>query len=225
MHSYVQFALINRKTALKYFTRITLVAALVLVTHFATADTLQLVGVNGATTPNGAEYVGPYQVSVDGNIQNLFCLDLDRAMNFGESWTATSSVVSTSSSVNVQVAALVLNFVENGYLDAVTGQLDIWSLTDPTDAVADGFTPNAFLNGLIETATQDSESPNEFAGINSVYNQFTLYTAQPDKSGNGLAQDFIGRSVPAPTPEPSTLALFGTGILGFAGLMRRKLSL
>jgi hypothetical protein len=32
-----------------------------------------------------------------------------------------------------------------------------------------------------------------------------------------------GEVIGVPTPEPGTLALFGTGILGLAGLIRRKL--
>ena len=31
-------------------------------------------------------------------------------------------------------------------------------------------------------------------------------------------------SVPAPTPEPSSIALFGTGLLGLAGAVRRRLA-
>jgi hypothetical protein len=47
-----------------------------------------------------------------------------------------------------------------------------------------------------------------------------LYSAIPGtESGNlGTAQDFMSS-----TPEPGTLALLGSGILGVAGLLRRKL--
>ena len=49
-----------------------------------------------------------------------------------------------------------------------------------------------------------------------------LYTAIPgSESGNlGTAQNFLGT-----TPEPGTLALVGTGAIGLAGLLRRKLGL
>jgi len=35
---------------------------------------------------------------------------------------------------------------------------------------------------------------------------------------NGQPQEFLGA-----TPEPSSMTLFGTGMLGFAGMLRRKL--
>jgi hypothetical protein len=39
--------------------------------------------------------------------------------------------------------------------------------------------------------------------------------------GGGSAQ--IGFAAPSPTPEPNTLTLLGTGLLGMAGVMRKKL--
>jgi hypothetical protein len=34
---------------------------------------------------------------------------------------------------------------------------------------------------------------------------------------------FVGQSVVAPTPEPSSVALLGTGVLGLAGVVRRRM--
>ena len=46
-----------------------------------------------------------------------------------------------------------------------------------------------------------------------------LYSAIPgSESGNmGKAQDFLGT-----TPEPGTLAMFGSGMIGLAGVLRRR---
>ncbi len=48
----------------------------------------------------------------------------------------------------------------------------------------------------------------------------TLYTATPGTENNnlGTAQDFLSS-----TPEPGTIALMGSGAIGLAGLLRRKL--
>lgn len=42
---------------------------------------------------------------------------------------------------------------------------------------------------------------------------------------NGLSfYSFYGQAAPAPVPEPGTLALLGSGMLGLAGVLRRKLA-
>jgi hypothetical protein len=72
-------------------------------------------------------------------------------------------------------------------------------------------TPGA--QALVTLAQSQSYTQGEFADV-------MLYSAIPGtESGNlGTAQDFMSS-----TPEPGTLALLGSGILGVAGLLRRKL--
>ena len=48
----------------------------------------------------------------------------------------------------------------NGGLDAIDGQLEIWALTDPSDALVDGLTHDDQLqmNSLLQVATMDENS-------------------------------------------------------------------
>ena len=54
---------------------------------------------------------------------------------------------------------------------------------------------------------------------------FGFYTSGGflDFAGAGNTSTFTASVAPAPTPEPSSLALLGTGILGFAATIRRRL--
>jgi PEP-CTERM motif len=198
-----------------------LLLSLALFSPVAKADTLSFVGVNGSATPNGAEYTGPYTISVDGTNLQLFCLDMDRNIDFGETWIANASQLSSNSPLAEKEAAILFSLANINQLSNVDAQLEIWAILDPNDARAAGLKPTQenFLTDIVQASAQDPAGQYDEA----FYSQFTLFTAAPGSQSNGgTAQDFLGYEIPvAPTPEPSSLLLLGTGLFGSAGILYR----
>ena len=188
----------------------------------AKADTLSFVGVNGSVTPSSGEYTGPYTISVDGTDLPLFCLNLDRNMGVGETWTANASQLSLSSSVAEKEAAILFSMADSNQLSNVDAQLEIWAILDRPDAILNGLTPDMELNlkgALVSAMFNPGNLYND-----AFYSQFTRFTAVPEsQSSGGTAQDFLGRNVsPAATPEPGSMVLLGTGFFASAGMLYRR---
>lgn len=165
-------------------------------------------------TPTSNNYSGvpsyPYDLSVNGGPnQWMMCLGYYEHISGGETWQATAVSVGSldpnTHLLDYQAAFLFMMAVAdlgaNSDINAAA-----WYLFEG----APYLTPGA--QALVALAESQTFTQGEFSGV-------MLYTAIPGtESGNlGTAQSFMG------TPEPGTLALFGSGLIGLAGMLRRKL--
>jgi opacity protein-like surface antigen len=111
-------------------------------------------------------------------------------------------------------------YTVGGGLEGLTFTLDNETFTL---AGAQGTPLVEFLNGSIYDITfaeQIGSSPYRFDLQTSGVYAFYYNNEQSESSGTFTAALAPSTS---PVPEPSTLALFGTGVLGLAGAARRKL--
>jgi PEP-CTERM motif len=187
------------------------------------AMTLSLPAVAGVVNlqfnglPTGNNYSGvasyPYNLSVNGGPnQWMMCIGYVEHIDGGETWQATAvnvgSLDPNSNLLDYEAAFLFkMGVADHGSDSDINAAA--WWIFEGTPSL----TPGA--QALVLLAQSQTYTQGEFSDV-------TLYTAIPgtEKSKLGTAQDFL-----ASTPEPGTLALLGSGVIGVAGLLRRKFAL
>ncbi|GAA3751173.1 PEP-CTERM sorting domain-containing protein [Terriglobus aquaticus] len=187
------------------------------------ADTLNLVSTTGGSV-NG-EDIYPYNFSINGSssLTSLVCLDYNRQVSIGEQWQVSVQSLDLGSSqtaIDYRTDA-ILYYVFGQYgLSNSDVQYAIWSIFDPDITSNTGFTSTS--QTLVDYASYYAADPDV---INSgFFSNFVLYTPTADQTGwtNGTPQEFIGAASAAPTPEPSSLALLGTGLISTALSFRKR---
>jgi hypothetical protein len=195
----------------------------------AFADNVTFIGATGPVV--GGVYVAPYQLQdsaiLGGATINVICDDYSDDVVPGETWNAQIENFSSSGTVSPGAlfsgvansttlyddAVYLYSELLNGSADAAGVNYAIWGLFDPSVVGGSAYASTDAAT-LLAGITQS-----ELNNFN--FSPYELITPVGDGSTGTQPQEYIYQDTPTATPEPSSMLLLSSGLIGLA-FMKRK---
>ena len=201
---------------------VALVATLcLLVVGMASANSLPKLSTSSSVAAPIVSNV-PFPTAGDAYCGSNMCGTISAGGQTDFMWTAGNYVISSIFHIP---AASVTDLEANWqFQDFLGGNTETWYVYINGVAVAQATLPDDSYNGDILTVTGTVN----FAGIAPVGGGYQVELVLQNTvpfGGGSVAWLDGGTTGLSYTPEPGTMMLFGSGVIGIAGLLRRKLSL
>lgn len=197
---------------MRLFLKLGIALAILTVSTMAFAGTVSVQFNNANGSPTwGNDYAYPYHGSVNGAPEDFMCISYDNPISGGQSWPANvytvaqyqAQVYTGSDPLFADRLALLFTYAEASHLPDINAAA--WYLNGGSLSIA-----GTSAQGWYDLAMSRTVFPETFSNV-----RFFVPTAV-----NNAPQTFMGDT---PTPEPSTLLMMGSGLLGLAGLARKRL--
>jgi hypothetical protein len=201
-----------------------LLAVVLFMTAMASATTFTLTGTGGQSI--GGYQIFPYYGQLDnGPTIKVACNDFTTTVGIPSTWDATIIDLSLGDVSNAKFGSLtdaLRNYEVAFYLidkfatspDTAGLQLSIWCIFDAGDPTLQNvIIANGYFGDVASWLTAGfADAPTDLSAYAGDY----IITPVPGSSG----QEQLWA-----TPEPTSLMLLGSGILGLAGILRKRLLL
>ena len=199
---------------------IVLLVGIIMFPFSAKADTVSMwfTGVNGQSSYG--YYIDPYIATVNGVPGTpIYCVDFNREVNFGDTWTANVTSLTASSFNNTYLknlqtyetmAWLISQLPSADSTNKAAIQWVIWDLSLGKEAHSSYFTQYSYWLSQAE-ANYTTIDPTKWQILTDI---------------NGVKQEFmVDPPVTQSVPEPGALVLLSSGLVGLAsfGTIKKKL--